>query len=72
MDLGLEPEQLGDHHERERGRHVPDEVARPGLADAVDDAAAVPGDRPLHLGDAPGREATVHQRAPLVVLGVVH
>ena len=72
VGVGVEPEQLGDHHERQRGGHVPHEVARPGFADAVDDEAAVPRDRALHLGDAPRREPAVDQRAPLVVLGVVH
>ena len=58
---GIEAQQVGDDHERERRRHVPHEVARAHLADAIDDAAAQGADLGLHLGDTAGREPSVHQ-----------
>ena len=68
----VEPEQVGDHHERQQRRHVPHEVAPTVLADAVEDPLAQGHDRRFHLGDPARREAPVHQPAALAMLGIVH
>jgi hypothetical protein len=70
--LLLEAQEVGDHQQRQPGGQVPDRVARTGLGDLVDDATAQAGDRLLQLADAPWREAPVDQRAPSLVVGVVH
>ncbi len=70
--VDVEPEQVGNDHEREGRRHVPHEVALAPLADAIEDPVAQAHDRLLHLADAARREAPIHQPAALAVLGIVH
>ena len=63
---------LGDHLERELGRHVDDEVALSGFDHVVDDLVGEVADVRLDHPHLAGREATVHELAVAGVLGRIH
>ena len=70
--FGRDAEHVADQHHRERRGDVAHEVALAPLAHPVDDRVALVADVVLAVADAAGREAAVHELAPLPVLGIVH
>ena len=66
------PEQVGEHAERELGRHGGDEVALGVVVEPIDDLAGVDEDGLVEALDGAGREDGLEDPAQARVLGRVH